>query len=250
MKYRIDDIGFGHIRLKQDLDGFCYGVDSVILADFVSKFLKGGEKIMDLGTGNAVVPMILSQKRPDIDIFGIELQKGVYNLALENVELNKLKDRITIIHSDVRREISYLDEKFDVVCSNPPYFKKGSGVLNDMTSRMIARHETTAGLREFFDAAFRMLKLNGIFVMIHRPDRLVDIISYARGVGIEPKEIRFIKPYRNKPANLVLLMMKKGAGSELKVNTELIVREYDGNYTDEINLIYGRKALPKWYSNC
>lgn len=127
MRYRTDKTGFGEILLKQDTEGFCYGLDAVILADFVSKSLLGGEKVIELGTGNGIIPLILAHKNNDINIVGVELQESAAELAEENVERNNLKERITIINKDIRNLSDEFWERFDVVCCNPPYFKKGTG---------------------------------------------------------------------------------------------------------------------------
>lgn len=238
MRYRTDKTGFGEILLKQDTEGFCYGLDAVILADFVSKSLLGGEKVIELGTGNGIIPLILALKNNDINIVGVELQESAAELAEENVERNNLKERITIINKDIRNLSDEFWERFDVVCCNPPYFKKGTGMISENDAKMVARHETTADISDFLKYSEKLLVAEGELLMVHRPERLVDIFESARKIGLEPRQMRMIKPYIDKPANLVLVKMKKGRGRGLKIMSDMIVREKSGKYSEEILEIY------------
>lgn len=238
MRYRTDKTGFGEILLKQDTEGFCCGLDAVILADFVSKSLLSGEKVIDLGTGNGIIPLILAHKNSDINIVGVELQESAAELAEENVERNHLKERITIINKDIRNLSDEFWERFDVVCCNPPYFKKGAGMISKNDAKMVARHETTADISDFLKSSEKLLVAEGELLMVHRPERLVDIFESARKIGLEPRQMRMIKPYIDKPANLVLVKMKKGRGRGLKIISDMIVREKSGKYSEEILEIY------------
>ena len=240
MRYRTDKIGFGNLLLTQDLRGFSYGVDAVILADFVSKNISGFSKIADLGTGNGIIPMILAHKNTNAEITGIELQESAASLAEYNIKANNLDNRIHIINKDVKNLPDDLNRTFNAVSCNPPYFKRGGGILNESDEKTVARHETTARLDDFFCAAERLLIAKGDFFLIHRPERLVDIFVCARKFSLEPKVIKFIKPYADKPANLVLVKMKKGGGEELIFLPDLIIRKNDGNYTEEVIDIYER----------
>ncbi|HHU16874.1 MAG TPA: methyltransferase, partial [Clostridiales bacterium] len=172
---RIDNIGFGNLRLIQKPGDFCYGIDAVLLATFAD-VSKGG-KVIDLGTGTGIIPLILSHRTEETEIIGVEVQKDSYERGLRNVDLNNLSERITMIHGDVN-EIAekklFGKHSFDVVTTNPPYIKGVSGIKNKEEAKTIARHETTADLSDFIRAASFLLKERGDFYMIHRPSRLVD----------------------------------------------------------------------------
>ena len=249
MSERIDEIGFGGLRLIQDPDDFCYGIDAVILADHaargVSKELlkKDGLSIADLGTGNGIVPLVLSHKIPGCQITGIEMDEGRAALAERSVLLNGLEERIGIVNRDISSLGDTFDGQFDVVTMNPPYFKKGSGMISsdpEKASRMTARHETTAGIEEFLAAAYRMLRPKGEAFLVHRPSRLADIICAGRKTHMEPKELRLVCPHEGREANICLLKFAKNGGPEMKVLPQLVVRNEDGSYTNEINIAYER----------
>lgn len=248
---RIDDIGFGGLRLAQDPDDFCYGIDAVLLAAHAASCVSAqggavsgsGLKIADLGTGNGIVPLILSHKLAESSICGIEMDGKRAALAARNAEMNGLTDRISIIESDILDIESELYESFDLVTMNPPYVRAGSGMKNPdpaKAGKMTARHETTAGIEEFLASAYRLLRPKGEAVLVHRPSRLTDIMAAARSCRMEPKELRLIRPFEGKEPNICLVRMAKDGGPELKVLPDLVVREADGSYTKEINIIYER----------
>lgn len=238
---RIDEIGFGGLKLIQNEKEFCYGVDSVILSHYASKLPINDGLIFDLGTGNGVIPLILSKKMSDARILGVEFQEGSYDLAQRNRKLNKLEDRINFIKADVKDYEKWGIEfsgKADMVVTNPPYFKQGAHLINDEDALSLARHETTAGLRDFMNAANWLLKKRGSLYMINRPSRLIDICEIARDIGLEPREIRFISPNKNKAPNIMLIHMIKGGGHELRFLDPLYVYDEAGNYTEEILRCY------------
>ncbi len=242
---RLDDTGFGDIKIWQNINDFCYGIDAVILADFVSKYKKiKSDILVDFCSGNGIIPLILSHKSHIGKIIGLEFQKQAVTLAERNIELNNLKEKIKVVHGDVLNTnvlLSYFHNKVDIVSINPPYFKCNENLLNKDESKTLARHETTAGLEDFIENAHFLLKERGELFLIHRPERLVSIISYMRKFKIEPKIIRFVAPYKNKNPNLVLIKGIKNAGEELKVLDNLYVYDENGKYTDEIQEIYERK---------
>lgn len=247
---RIDDTGFGGRMLIQKPEDFCYGIDAVLLADFAAKRRKGREKpatVVDLGTGTGVIPIILDYKICPEKIYGIEFQRDSWERACRNADANGLEERISFINDDVGNfgdlECEWgrkLKGKADMVVSNPPYFQRGSGLTNDKTPKMLARHETSAGLGEFMACASHLLKPKGEFFMIHRPFRLADICCFGRENGLEPKEIRFISPKKDAEPNMLLVHMIKGGGSELKFPSNIWVYDDEGKYTPEILKAYER----------
>ncbi len=240
---RIDDIGFGNFRLIQDPKEFCYGIDSVLLADFVSK--RAGvslDTVVDMGTGTGVIPLILCHKTDVKRVIGVELQESAYDKAVRNSLLNCTKDRVNFVLGDVN-DVEFgwgseLKEKADAVVSNPPYFKAGGGIKSEVSAKAAARHETTATLEDFMKCAAYLLKARGELFMVHRPSRLVDICCFGRLAGLETKEIRMISPTSDEIPNIILVKLIKGGGSELKILPPIAVYDTKGNYTSDILNIY------------
>ncbi len=246
---RIENIGFGNLKLIQDSDQFCYGVDAVILADFANSIYQGFRSAVDLGTGNGIIPMILSHKNKEAVITGIEVQECAIQLARRSSALNGLDNRVTFVKGDVC-DIDYCieyinssseDGTVDLVTCNPPYFTKGGAIPNKNAVKFIARHETTAAIEDFVKAAARLLKKNGHFFLVHRPSRLVDILYYCRKNGLEPKTLRMVVPKPSEAPNIVLVHCTKGGGKELTVMKELSVYNENGDYSSEIQKIYERE---------
>ncbi len=242
---RIENIGFGELKLIQDSDGFCYGVDAVILADFAYSFCGDFKFAVDLGTGTGIIPFILSHKNKSARLVGIELQEYYVEMAKRSCLLNGLEERIAFLQGDVariEREI-FKGEKIDIVTCNPPYFARGGGIPSASSSKFIARHETVASIEDFVRTAAELLAGTGHFFMVHRPSRLVDIFYYCRKYRLEPKDIRYVVPKAGEIPNIVLIHCVAGGGRELKIMKELHVYESDGKYSDEIQRIYERKPL-------
>lgn len=236
---RTDEIGFGGYKLIQDSDGFSYGVDAVLLSHFSDA--KKDDRVIDLGSGNGIVPLIVNAKYNPKSICGIELQLDAYLLAEENALSNGLNDKIKFICGDVKNIKDLLQsESAELVTCNPPYFEKGRGPQSEADAKHIARHETSASLEDFILAASWVLVKNGRLVMVHRPSRLPDIIDYSRKYGLEPKRLQMVAPHPGEVPNIMLIECIKGAGKELKVLPELAVRKADGTYSEEINLIYAK----------
>ena len=234
---RIDETGFAGLKLIQKPDEFCYGVDAVILADFASK--KKASRIVDLGTGTGIVPIILSHKTNAEFIYGIEYQKDSFDRAVRNIELNALNGRLDFINANVA-EFDGLKEWADVVTTNPPYMISNGAITNENTAKTIARHETVGTLDDFVRCAAGILKNKGDFYMVHRPSRLVDIFCTCRKYRLEPKEIRFVAPRTGESPNIVLVHCVKNGGAELKTLSDLYVYKEPGVYSDEIQQIYER----------
>lgn len=237
---RIDETGFGSVTIIQKPTDFCYGIDAVLLADFAAG--KPAKAIVDLGTGNGILPLLLSHKFPKAKLIGLEIQEEVSRRASRSVAGNHLEERVTILNGDVRDVLTILTPgEFDAVIANPPYNTGQSGKAAEKETMKIARHEVAGGLSDFIRAASGLLKRKGDFYMIHRPSRLVDIFCLCREHRLEPKRIRLIAPREGKPPNLVLVHCCKDGGIELRIEDTLYVHNLEGGYTREIQQIYERK---------
>ncbi len=245
---RVDDIGFGDLRLIQAPDEFCYGVDAVLLADFayrltaVQRGEAGIRRIMDIGTGTGVIPLILSSKYSEASICGVELQEASYERAVRNAELNGVEDRVRFVNADIKDfGILWgieLKGRFDAIVSNPPYTEKRGGIVPTNPAKHIARHETTAELEDFLRAASMMLRDRGDFFMVHRPSRLAEIIKKAEKYRLEPKHMQLVSPKRGEKPNILLIHFVKGGNSGLNIFEELAVHEEHGGYTRELEERY------------
>lgn len=257
---RIDDTGFGGYRVIRG-EGFGYGVDSVLLAAFaagetgaagIATGNGGAAKIADLGTGNGVIPFILAHKIPTAEFLGVEFQEHACELARRGAVLNGLQDRVHFLCRDVKAlgeqigdgEAEDLALRYDAVVSNPPYFRRGCGIANEEAALFAARHETTAELLDFLRCAAGLLHERGDFYMVHRPSRLVDILSAMREAGLEPKELQLVVPREGAASNILLVHGVKGAGRELRLLPQIVVHGEDGGYTSLIERIYERDACP------
>ena len=237
---RIDDLEFKNLKIIQNKDGFCFGIDSILLTDF-AKNIKQNSKIIDLGTGTGIIPILLYGKTKNTKFVGVEIQPEVAEMANRSVKLNLLENNIEILNTNIL-ELSkiYNRGSFDVVTTNPPYKKINTGVINENNKKLISRHEITASLDDFIKTASFLLKDLGEFYMVHRPDRLVDIFYSMRKNKIEPKKIKFVYPNKNKKTNLVLIKGIKNGKQFLEFENNLYVYNEDGNYTDEILKIYNK----------
>ncbi len=225
---RIDEIGFGDLKLIQDPDEFCYGTDAVLLARFAN--LEENLEIVDLCTGNGAVALMLQYLYHPKHIIGIDVNEHEIKLANQTAELNQLCDVLEFACDDVlNAKNRFKFESFDAVTINPPYQEKGRGIPGFSAARHIARFETTANLRDFFSAAAYLLKPKGSLTMVHRPSRLVDILSLARENNLEAKRMCLVAPYPGEAANIVLLQFVKDGGHELIIEPELYVRNKKPN---------------------
>lgn len=238
---RIDDLEFKGLKIIQNKDGFCFGIDSILLSDF-AKEIKKGSKVIDLGTGTGIIGILLCMKTELSKIIGVEIQKEVYDMAKRSIKLNNLENKFEIINENIKNLENIIETgTFDAVVTNPPYKKIGTGLTNENEKKLISRHEITANLEDFIKVSYRMLKDKGTLYMVHRPDRMVDIIELLRKYKLEPKKIKFVYPNANKDANLILLKAVKNANPFLKIEKPLYVYNQNGEYTDEILKIYGKK---------
>ncbi len=237
---RIDDLEFKDLKIIQNKDGFCFGIDSILLTDF-AKNIKNNSKVIDLGTGTGIISILLSGKTNRTNFVGVEVQSEVADMAKRSVNLNNLENRIKILNMnilDLKKE--YKKGDFDVVVTNPPYKKLNTGVININDKKLISRHEVKASLENFIEISSFLLKDFGEFYMVHRPDRLVDIFYIMRQNEIEPKRIKFVYPNKNKKANLILVKGIKKGKPFLEYENNLYIYDDKGNYTEEILKIYNK----------
>ncbi len=240
MKVLNDLLGYNNLKIYQDTEWFSFSLDSVLLPNFVT-LNKNTKKILDLGTGNAPIPMILSTIT-DAKIFGIEIQKDVYELAVESIKYNNLEDRIKIINDDMKNLDKYFNPNyFDVIISNPPYFKiEEKSKKNDNIHKVIARHEEKIKIEDIILIAKKYLDNNGIFALVHRTDRLIEILDLLKKNNLEPKRIKFIYPKKESNSNMFLIECRKNGNPGLKVEKPLYVHNNNGDYLDEINELFRR----------
>lgn len=227
-------LGYKDKKIIQDTEMFNFSLDSVLLPNFVS-LNKNVNKILDIGTGNAPIPLILSTKT-DAFITGVEIQKEVFEMALESIKINDLESKIKIINDDIRKLYKEIEtETFDVITCNPPYFKVNEeSNFNDSDYKTIARHEITLNLDDIFKISKKLLKNKGIIALVHRPERIVEIIEKMKNNNIEPKKIQLVYPKKNKEANILLIEGMKNGNPGLKILPPIYSHNDDGSYTSEI----------------
>jgi len=238
MKIKNYLLGYKNMYIMQDTDMFNFSLDSVLLPNFVT-INKNVQNILDIGCGNAPIPLILSTKT-DAHIIGVEIQKEVFDLGLESIKINNLEDKINIINADINELYKELDtESFDVITCNPPFFKvKENSNLNESEYKTIARHEVKLNLDDIMKISRKLLKNNGVLGLVHRPERLVDIIDTMRKNNIEPKKIRLVYPKKDKEANILLIEGTKNGNPGLKILPPLYSHDEDGSYTEEIQKFF------------
>ncbi len=234
-----DLLNYSNLKIIQRKDGFNFSLDSVLLAQFVTINKKVTE-ICDLGTGNAPIPLIMST-RTDAKIVGVEIQEISKDLAERSIQMNALENRIEIVHDDLKNvHLDLGSDRFDVVTCNPPFFKVGETPhLNESEFKMIARHEIHATLEDVVKSAKALLKNNGYFAMVHRPERLIEILDTMKLHNIEPKRVRFVYPKKDKDANILLVEGRKNGKPGLKILPPLYSHNEDGTYTDEVMEMFG-----------
>lgn len=239
---RIDDLQLRGLRLIQNPDWFCFGTDAVLLTHFASMSIKKSASVLDLCTGNGIIPLLLSAKSDADKIFGLEIQEPVSEMACRSVNLNHLGDKIRIDCGDLKNAADiYGKSKFDYITCNPPYKENGGGLTCKDDTVTLARHEILCSLEDIFCISEQLLKPGGKLAMVHRPERLADIITYMRKYHIEPKRLRFIHPSPNKTANMILIEGTRLGRPKLFLEPPLYVYSAPNKYSDEINQIYERK---------
>ena len=233
-----DLLDYKNYKIYQDTDMFCFSLDSVLLANFVT-LNKKIKNILDIGCGNAPIPLILTTKTK-ANIIGVEIQEEVFSLAVKSVDYNKCNNQITIINDDINNYYKNCEsDSFDVITCNPPYFKANEKTKqNIIEQKKIARHEIKLKLDQIFKISRKLLKNNGVIAIVHRTDRLIEIIECMRKNNIEPKKIQFIYSKQSKFSNMVLVEGTKNGKVGLKVLEPVIVHNSDGTYKDKIKEMF------------
>ncbi len=235
---RIDDLQRNGLKIIQDRERFCFGMDAVLLSGFAKGYR--GETVLDLGTGTGIIPILMSAKTKAEHFSALEIQEESADMARRSVELNALSDKIEIITGDIKEaSVLFGKSSFDVVTSNPPYMIQGHGEACPDDAKAIARHEMLCTLDDVVREASLCLKPNGRFYMVHRPFRLGEIFAALEKYGLKPKEMRMVHPFIDKEPNMMLLGAVKGGNNGLKTAPPLIVYKEKGVYTDEIYDVYG-----------
>ena len=235
---RLDDLQRNGYQIIQKKDGFCFGMDAVLLSGFAA--VKPGEKAIDLGTGTGIIPILLEAKYEGEHYTGLEIQDEVAEMAARSVALNHLEEKVSIVKGDIK-EASRLfgAASFDVVTSNPPYMNDAHGLKNPDLPKAISRHEVLCTLDDVTREAARLLRPGGRFYMVHRPHRLIEIITALTKYKLEPKRMKMVHPFVEKDANMVLIEAVRGGKSMIKVEAPIVVYQEPGVYTQEIYDIYG-----------
>ena len=227
---RLDDLQIGGLELIQDPEKFCFGVDAVFLSDFVR--VRPGESVLDLGTGNGIIPVLLSAKTEARHITGLEIQADTAEMARRSVAHNHLEDRIDIVTGDIKEAAElFRPAFFDVITTNPPYMLADHGIRNPDDAKAVARHEILCTLDDILRESMRLMQDKSRFYMIHRPFRLTEIMIKMHEYKIEPKRIRFIHPYIDKEPTMVMIEGVRGAKPRITVEPPLVI--YDRHGTQE-----------------
>lgn len=235
---RLDELHRNGYYIIQNEKKFCFGMDAVLLSGFAR--VKQGEKVLDLGTGTGIIPILLEAKTEGEHFSALEIQEESVDMARRSVAYNGLEEKIDVVCGDIKEASKIFGAaKFDVVTCNPPYMNDQHGLKNPDLPKAIARHEVLCTLEDVVREAAKVLKVNGRFYMVHRPFRLVEIINTLSKYKLEAKRMRFVHPYIDKEPNMVLIEAVKGGKSMIKIENPLIVYKEPNVYEDEIYKIYG-----------
>lgn len=234
----MDDLQRNGYRIIQDPNRFCFGMDAVLLSGFATA--KKGDRVLDLGTGTGIIPILMEAKTEASHLTALEIQQESADMARRSVALNGLGDKITVVTGDIREAGELFSKSsFEVITSNPPYMIGQHGLVNPHSEKAIARHEILCTLEDVIKNAAVLLVPGGHFYMVHRPFRLAEIMTTLTAYRLEPKRMRLVYPYVDKEPNMVLIEAVRGGRSRLEVEKPLIVYEKPGVYTPEIYDVYG-----------
>ena len=235
---RLDELQRNGYGIIQNPARFCFGMDAVLLSGFAKA--KAGEKVLDLGTGTGIIPILMEAKTDAADFTALEIQEESADMARRSVAYNHLEDKIKVITGDIRDASNIFGaSSFHVITTTPPYMIGTHGENSPSTAKAIARHEVLCTLDDILRESAKMLMPGGRFYMVHRPFRLAEIMSKMVEYKIEPKRMRFVHPSYDKVPNMVLIEGMRDGGEELKHLPPLYVYNQDGTYSDEIHKIYG-----------
>ncbi len=233
----LEDLQIQGLFILQKMDAFRFGLDAVLLSNFV--VARRHQKVLDLGTGTGIIPILLAAKTEAQSITGIEIQPDISAMAQRSVDGNGLNNRVKIVTGDIKSAVSLLGASiYDVIVSNPPYTKVGGGVVNLSESKAIARHELLCALEDVLVNTAALLKPQGEFFMVHRPDRLTDIMEGMRKVKIEPKLLRLVCPREGDKPSLILIKGLKNGNPGLAILPNLVMYDQGGQYTEEASILY------------
>lgn len=236
---RLDDLQISGLFIIQDTKRFCFGMDAVLLSGFVN--VKDGAKVLDMGTGTGILPLLLSAKTKASKITGLEIQTESADMARRSVEYNHavLQDRVEIVEGDIKEAGEIFGAAtFDAVTCNPPYMKKGNGLVNPDEALAIARHELMCTFEDVARESAKVLAPGGRLFLVHKPERLSELLCTLTKYKLEPKRIRVVYPYVDKEPEMVLIEAVKGGKSGMKLEKPIIIFEKSGEYTEEIKRDY------------
>lgn len=235
---RLDDLERNGYKIIQNKEKFCFGMDAVLLSGF--SVVKPGEKVLDLGSGNGIIPILLEAKTKGKHFTGLEIQEEMAEMANRSVLYNGLEEKIDIVCGDIKEASKiFKKDSFDVITSNPPYMNDLHGIKNPELPKAIARHEIFCSFEDIVREAAFLLKPGGRFYLVHRPRRFVELITIFKSYGLEPKRIKMVHPFVDKEANMVLIEAVRGGKPMMKIEKPLIVYKSEGIYMEEIYEIYG-----------
>ena len=235
---RLDELHRNGYKIIQNPERFCFGMDAVLLSGFASAL--EGEKVLDLGTGTGIIPILMAAKTPADHLTGLEIQEESADMARRSVAYNDLEDRIDIVTGDIKDASNLFGaSSFDVITTNPPYMIADHGLVNPDEAKALARHEIKCTLEDVISQSAKVLRPGGRFFMVHRPFRLSEIFLLMTTYKLEPKRMRMVYPYVDAEPNMVLIEGVRGGKPRLSVEKPLIVYKERGKYTDEIYDIYG-----------
>lgn len=235
---RLDDLQRNGYQIIQDTGRFCFGMDAVLLTGFVK--IKSGERVLDMGTGTGIIPILLEAKTKASHFTALEIQADSADMAERSVKINGLEEKIAVVQGDIKEAgVLFGAASFDVVTTNPPYMIGEHGLKNPDEAKAIARHEVLCTLEDVVREAAKVLKSSGRFYMVHRPFRLAEMIRTLSAYGLELKRLQFVHPYIDKEPNMVLLECMKGANPRVTVEPPIVVFKEPGVYHEDIVKVYG-----------
>jgi len=235
---RLDDLQLDDLMIIQKENGYRFSTDSVLLANFAKA--RPSDICVDLCSGSGVVAILFSYKNNIEKAYAVEIQSQLAEMSQRSINYNKLTDKITVINDNLNSVHKFLGhESVDVITVNPPYNEKGD--TSEIDEIAIATHEIKTNLAEIVESSSKLLKFGGKLYMVHRADRLADIVCMCRKFKLEPKVLQIVYPKITKEPNLILIEAKKGAKSGLKIKKPLVLNNEDGTETDELKKIYSRK---------
>lgn len=234
---RIDDLQFKGLQIIQNTKKFCFGTDAVLLSHFAG--IRKGDRVVDLGTGTGIVPILLAGREQEAQICGLEIQPDMAEMAKRSIKINSLESRVEILDADLKEAPEILGRgRYTLVVSNPPYKKAGSGICNPEDVKAIARHEILCTLEDVLISASKLLCVGGRFALVHRPERTMDILTGMRQYRLEPKRIRMVHPQLHKAPILVLIEAVLHGKPYLNWMPPLVLYDQNMQYTDELKDIY------------